>query len=58
MRHLVNPITVAQLISIGLIAVGVYGMIRLWPARAGGAEPAAPPGRGKSKRAARRQARA
>jgi phosphatidylglycerol:prolipoprotein diacylglycerol transferase len=53
-----GPLTVAQVISIGLIAVGVYGMIRLWPARAGGAEPAAPPGRGKSKRAARRQARA
>jgi phosphatidylglycerol:prolipoprotein diacylglycerol transferase len=53
-----GPLTVAQVISMGLIAVGVWGMIRLWPARPEGDEPAAPPGRGKTRRAARREARA
>ena len=53
-----GPLTVAQVISMGLIAVGVWGMIRLWPVRPEGDEPAAPPGRGKSRRAARREARA
>jgi phosphatidylglycerol:prolipoprotein diacylglycerol transferase len=53
-----GPLTVAQLISVGLIAVGVWGMVRLWPARPGGDQPVAPVARGQSKRAARRQARA
>jgi phosphatidylglycerol:prolipoprotein diacylglycerol transferase len=53
-----GPLTVAQVISMVLIAVGVWGMIRLSPAAGPEDAPAAPPGRGASRRAARRRARA
>jgi phosphatidylglycerol:prolipoprotein diacylglycerol transferase len=54
-----GPLTIAQLISMGLIAVGVWGMIKLNPAAGPeDAPPAGPTGRGASRRAARRRARA
>jgi phosphatidylglycerol:prolipoprotein diacylglycerol transferase len=53
-----GPLTVAQVISLVLIVVGVWGMIRLSPAAGPEDAPAAPPGRGASRRAARRRARA
>jgi phosphatidylglycerol---prolipoprotein diacylglyceryl transferase len=51
-----GPLSVAQVISLGLIAVGVWGLVRFGPA--GGPEDDATPARGSSSRAARRRARA
>jgi phosphatidylglycerol:prolipoprotein diacylglycerol transferase len=53
-----GPLSLAQIISMALIAVGVWGLVRLRPAAGPDEGAAAPPGRGASKRAARRRARA
>ena len=52
-----GPLTVAQLISIGLITVGIAGLLRLHPAGPEDGQPA-PAARGTSRRAQRRRARA
>jgi phosphatidylglycerol:prolipoprotein diacylglycerol transferase len=53
-----GPLTLAQLISVALIAVGVWGMARLHPAAGPEDAQPAPSGKGGSRRAARRRARA
>jgi phosphatidylglycerol:prolipoprotein diacylglycerol transferase len=55
--RLIGPLTIAQVISVGLIAVGVWGLVKLSPAAPEGDAEAAPPGRGAARRAARRRAR-
>ena len=52
-----GPLTLAQMISVGLVVVGVWGLTRLWPAGSSGPDPTVSPGRGVARREARRRAR-
>ena len=52
-----GPLTLAQMISVGLVAVGVWGLTRLWPAGGPGMGRTASSGRGATRREARRRAR-